>query len=105
MINVVVERKEIDGEKGIWVKTNEISGDLPELVEELLALTKQIYFYLKDAGESQGKESAPFIFRFVMEMLHEVPFLEEDIIPAVEEAFNMLVKIDMNEEIDEKGGN
>lgn len=100
MINVVVERKEIDGEKGIWVKTNEIRGDLPELVEELLALTKQIYFYFKDAGESQGKESAPFIFRFIMEMLHEVPFLEQDIIPAVEEAFNMLVKIDMNEEID-----
>ena len=100
MIDVKVERKETDGEKGILVKTNLIQGDLPELVEELLALTKQIYFYFKDAGESQGKESAPFIFRFIMEMLHEVPFLEQDIIPAVEEAFNMLVKIDMNEEID-----
>lgn len=105
MINVVVERKETDGEKGIWVKTNQISGDIPELIEELLALTKQIYFYFKDAGEIQGKEAAPFIFRFVMEMLHEVPFLEQDIIPAVEEAINMLVKIDMSEVIDEKGGN
>ena len=98
MINVVVERKEIDGEKVIVVKTNLIRGDLPELVAELLALTKQIYFYFKDAGESQGKEAAPFIFRFVVEMLHALPFLDQDIIPAVEEAFKML------EQIDEKGG-
>lgn len=99
MIDVVVERKENDGEKVIVVKTNLIRGDLPELVEELLALTKQIYFYFKDAGESQGKEIAPDIFVFVMEMLHTIPFLDHDIIPAVEKVFDMLGKID------EKGGN
>lgn len=99
MINVIVERTEIDGEKGIWVKTNQIRGDVPELLEELLALTKQIYFYVKDAGESQGKEGAPYIFRFVMGVLHELSYMEQDIIPAVEEVFNML------KQIDEKGGN
>lgn len=99
MIDVKVERCEKDGEKGVWVSTNLIRGDLPELVAELLALTKQIYFFIKDAGESQGKESAPYIFRFVLEMLHELPFMEQDIIPAVEEVFKML------EKIDEKGGN
>ena len=99
MISVEVKKTEIDGEKAVMVKTDRIQGNIQDLVAELIALTRQIYFYIEETGFRKGQESAPFIFRFVMEMLHEVPFLEQDIIPAVEDAFKML------EQIDEKGGN
>ena len=99
MISVEVKKTEIDGEKAVMVKTDRIQGNIPDLVAELIALTRQIYFYIEETGFRKGQDSAPYIFRFVMKMLCDLPYLEQDIIPAVEDVFNML------EQIDEKGGN
>ena len=99
MISVEVKKTEIDGEKAVMVKTDRIQGNIPDLVAELIALTRQIYFYIEETGFRKGQESAPYIFRFVMNMLGDLPYLEQDIIPAVEDVFNML------ELIDETGGN
>ena len=99
MISVEVKKTEIDGEKAVMVKTDRIQGNIPDLVAELIALSRQIYFYIEETGFRKGQESAPYMYRFVMNMLGELPYLEQDIIPAVEDVFNML------EQIDEKGGN
>lgn len=99
MISVEVKKTEIDGEKAVMVKTDRIQGNIQDLVAELIALTRQIYFYIEETGFRKGQESAPYIFRFVMNMLADLPYREHDIIPEVEDVFSML------EQIDEKGGN
>lgn len=99
MISVEVKKTEIDGEKAVMVKTDRIQGNMPDLVAELIALTRQIYFYIEETGFRKGQEAAPYQFRFVMNLLADLPYQEQDIIPAVEDIFNMLDKVI------EKGGN
>ena len=86
MISVEIE---IADEKTIILNVDRIQGNVEDFVIEAMALIRQIYFYLGECTEVTQK-----VFRFVMNMLADLPFHEErDIIAAVEDVFNMLEQV------------